>query len=270
VLDHKKIVKLTNVIGLIAVLALFYWIVIWSVNEIFGLRVFRETLSESFSYSIAGILALLAGALTLNVMLNLSFIAENTAKKSAAGKLKSNLPVWLISFAVILLISIILMFAGDYGTTKKREKALENSARMILSKYSGALENISRYNFSSEWQKEVMETFTLIEKVDADFNSIHLLVPDQINGNAVYLSFRNYYYPKNATNDLKINYIVRLTSEERAYLDKVFNQNYSGKYFKASKGQYQLYLPYESRGGKVVFSFSNYEAYGQYGKSSIL
>jgi hypothetical protein len=269
-MDNKKIVKLTNIIGLIAVLALLYWVVIWGVNEIFGLRVFRETLSESFGYSIAGIMALLAGALTLNVMFNLSLIAENTAKKSAVSKLKSKLPVWLISFLIILLVSIVLMFAGDYGTTKRREKELENSAKAILNKYSGALENISRYNFSAEWQKEVMETLILIEKIDADFNNIHLLVPDRINGNAVYLIFRN-YFPKDTTNNLKINYIARLTPAERAYLDNVFNQNYAGKYFSAKDGHYQLYLPHtSSSGSKVVFSFSNYQSYGEYGKSRSL
>ncbi|MDR1453638.1 MAG: hypothetical protein LBJ25_06675 [Candidatus Margulisbacteria bacterium] len=266
-MDHKKIIKLTNIIGLIAVLALFYWVVIAGINEIFGLRVFRETLSESFGYSIAGILALLAGALILNVMFNLSFIAENTSKKMTAANPPARLRLWLISFLVILLVSIVLMFVGDYGTTKKRERELENSARAILSKYSSALESLSRYNFSAEWQKEVRETLTFIGKVDANFSSIHLLTPDQINGSAVYLIFRDYGPQENPS---KINYIVRLTPEEHAYLDKVFKQNYSGKYFRAKNGSYQLYLPYESSGGKVVFSFSNYRSYGEYGRASSL
>ena len=230
----------------------------------------RETLSTSFGYSIAGILALFAGTFILNVMFSLSFIAENTAPKKATTKRKSNLLIWLISFLLILAVSIILMFVGDYGTTKKRETELENSARMILSKYSRALESISRYNFSAEWQKEVRETLIFIEKIDANFSSIHLLTPDQINGNAVYLLFRN-YFPENTAHNSKNNYIARLTPEERAYLDKVFNQNYSGKYFSAKNGHYQLYLPYASSGGnKVVFSFSNYAYYGEYGKSSVL
>ena len=268
-MDKKKIINFTNTLGVIAVLALLYWIIIWGINEIFSLRVFRETITDILGYSILGILALLAGVFVINIMFNLSLIAENTGKKTAVTKTKDRLPVWLIAFLVFLLLSILIMFLGDYGSTRQREIDLRNSAQELLQKHSATVKNLSNYKFTTEWLKEVNDALTLIEKLDPNISNIRILFPDNISGQSVYLAFRYYYSKQSETNPTiqKIDYIATLSQVEREYLDKVFNKNHTEKYFRANKGKYLLYIPHENNGRKVVFIFNNYQGYGTYGKT---
>lgn len=267
-MDKKKIIQLTNTIGIVTIFVLFYWIIIWSVNEIFGLRVFRETISDIFGFSISGILALLAGTLVINVMFNLSLIAENTSKKTSDElQQKSNIFVWLTVFFAILAISIASLFLGNYGTAKQRENELRNSAKSLIQEHSVIADRFLNYQFTHSGLKEISGAFTLIEKLDPNIKSITFLTPDVIDTIPVYLGIR-YYYGNNEQNLKKADYIATLTPDEREYLDKVFQQNYSGNYFRAKQGSYLLYIPYEKNGKKIVFAFSNYSGYGVYGKTA--
>ena len=75
-MNAKKLVKATNIIGMTAVVLLVYWVFVLILTSVFGLRIFREHITEIFAMSILGILAVMAGALMLNIMLNLTRIAE--------------------------------------------------------------------------------------------------------------------------------------------------------------------------------------------------
>lgn len=75
-MTSKKIVKLSNILCIISVIALCYWVFMFIVMNVFGLKVFRENLTETFYLSILGILALMFGALITNIMFNLTRIAE--------------------------------------------------------------------------------------------------------------------------------------------------------------------------------------------------
>lgn len=75
-MNAKQIVRLSNIIGITSILLLLYWVFTFIVIEVFGLKVFRENMTESFYLSILGILALMAGSLIVNLMFNLTRIAE--------------------------------------------------------------------------------------------------------------------------------------------------------------------------------------------------
>ncbi len=79
-MNLKKLVKLSNIVALIAILLLIYWIFIFISVEIFGLKIFRENISQTFAMSVLGIFALMAGSLMINVMFNLTRIAEKHNK----------------------------------------------------------------------------------------------------------------------------------------------------------------------------------------------
>ena len=75
-MNLKTLVKLSNIIGTISIILLIYWVFTFVSIQVFGLRVFRENMTETFYMSVLGILALMSGALIINVMFNLTRIAE--------------------------------------------------------------------------------------------------------------------------------------------------------------------------------------------------
>ena len=75
-MNNKTIVRLSNIIGITSIILLVYWVFIFISITVFGLKFFRENLTETFYLSVVGILALMLGALIINVMFNLTRIAE--------------------------------------------------------------------------------------------------------------------------------------------------------------------------------------------------
>ena len=45
-MDNRKLVKLTNVIGIVSVLLLVYWVFAFILAQVFGVKVFREHITE--------------------------------------------------------------------------------------------------------------------------------------------------------------------------------------------------------------------------------
>ena len=70
-MNAKKLVKATNIIGMTAVVLLVYWVFVLILTSVFGLRIFREHITEIFAMSILGILAVMAGdsILSLNCIM---------------------------------------------------------------------------------------------------------------------------------------------------------------------------------------------------------
>lgn len=75
-MNSKSWVKLSNIIGIVSIILLLYWVFIQISTEVLGLKVFKEVTTETFNMSISGILALMFGALMINIMFNLTRIAE--------------------------------------------------------------------------------------------------------------------------------------------------------------------------------------------------
>ena len=88
-MNAKKLVKATNIVGMVAVVLLVYWVFVLILSNVFGLKVFREYITEIFLMSILGIFAVMAGALILNIMLNLTRIAERGQEEESKGGRKT-------------------------------------------------------------------------------------------------------------------------------------------------------------------------------------
>lgn len=85
-MNSRKMVKISNLIGSVSVLALIYWIIIFITLQVFELRVFKGHTTSTFYYSIIGILALMFGAFMINIMFNLSRIAERDKNEQQSKK----------------------------------------------------------------------------------------------------------------------------------------------------------------------------------------
>jgi len=70
-MNAKKLVKATNIVGMVAVVLLVYWVFVLISSNVFGLKVFREYITEIFLMSILGILAVMGGVQAAKVLLQI-------------------------------------------------------------------------------------------------------------------------------------------------------------------------------------------------------
>jgi hypothetical protein len=259
-MNAKRMVKISNIIGLAAVLALIYWVIIFITIQVFGLRIFKEHLSDTFNYSIIAILVLMFGALIINIMFNLSRIAEKFNNEENITKSRNGIILFISSIPLI----ICMLFLGNYISGKQMENNLKNSADEIINSYVLEINKICDYSLTKDWINNVVNMTELMVRIDPNFNNVAIIVEDEINGNNFYLTFsqRDGISKSENTEINKIRYVRNYELKEREYLDKIFKNNYNEKYFLSVDGSYNLFIPFENNGKKIVFLFSNRQRYG--------
>ena len=274
-MNMKKLVKLTNVIGIVSVLLLVYWVFAFILAQVFDLKVFREHITEMFAMSVLGIIALMAGALMLNIMLNLTRIAERNQETAAGGKKTA----WLLLALFPLLAA--LLFGGNYLSEQRKQQILLQSAERIVQ--SGDTAALADYRFDLPYILQTADTLKLMEKENTAFRSVSLIAPDAVGGKPVYLVFNSEADDYRNLTDVqavadgftakeqnrvktvrKIDHIYAADLAEREYLQQVF-AGQGGVRFQADGGNYTLYYPYRKNGKTVVLVFSDYQRYGKIG-----
>ena len=125
-----NVAKITNKIALITVVLLMYWVFIFISSTVFGFKVFKENMTEMFLLSILGIFAILSASIILNIMFNLTAIAEGRVKENQEPRKSQK--VAIIAFLGSLAFIFMLLYAGDLATSKKKEKYLVSSASDLL------------------------------------------------------------------------------------------------------------------------------------------
>lgn len=264
-MNYKILVKLSNVIGVASIMLLVYWVFIYISITVFGLKVFKENITETFYFSIIGILALMFGALMMNIMFNLTRIAEkhNQDEITNIKKTGKNLGLFIgLSFPLILG----LLFGGNYLTSSKKEKMLIASAKSIIENNTEKSKKLLNYSFNEKWIIETVNTLDIYSKTDENFPYVSIIVSDSIDRSQIFLGFSYYIGKLNDTiPPQKKNFIQPTTKEERDYLIKVFFNNYEGIRFSASDGRYELFYPYIKEGKVIVLYFTDNQRYGKIG-----
>jgi hypothetical protein len=267
---NKSLVKLSNIIGIISIILLVYWVFIFISTTVFGLKVFKESITDTFFFSIMGILALMAGSLIINVMLNLTRIAEKHNKDDLNVSKQRNKKSGLI-FALSFPLILALLFIGDYSTSKKKEKMLIASAKSIIEDNNEMADNILDYAFNRNWIKETADILNFYSDIDEDFPNVSVIVADTTTHETrIFLRFRAYYPNVVETDTIpaqlnKRDFILQTSKEERDYLNNVFYKNIDQIRFIANDGYYELFYPYFKNGKKIVLYFSDYQRYGKFG-----
>lgn len=261
----KNLVKLSNIIGTVAIILLLYWVFIFSAIEIFGLRIFRENLTQTFYMSILGVLALMVGALIINIMFNLTRIAEkHNQDGQTVIKWTNKIGGWLL----VLSFPIIggLLYYGDYYTAKKKQEALVQSAASVIEIHKEKIGSFVNYSFDEAWIIDTEEALDIIGKTDDNFPHINVIVQDSVKNLPTYLRFDDYYNGKLEDDILpeKKNFILPSTLEERTYLSMVFDEGILDERYTAHDGRYELFYPYQEGDKIIVLHFSAYQRYGKY------
>lgn len=263
-MNPKQLVRLSNIIGIITIVLLIYWVFTFITIEVFGLKVFRENLTETFYMSVLGILALMAGALIINIMFNLTRIAEKHNQDDLTSKTSKKMG-WLLvaSFPILLLI----LFGGDYLTSKKKEKLLVKSADSIIETNTKKSDHLVNYEFDEKWIIETEEMLEILSKTDDNFPHVSILVKDSIDNEPVFLGFTT-YYNGNITDTIppvKEDFIRKTTQPERDYLNSVFENGNEDYRYSSHDGRYELFFPYFKEQKRIVIYFSEYQRYGKIG-----
>jgi hypothetical protein len=110
--EHMDISSITNKIALVSVIALIYWVFVFICVQVFGLKVFGENLAQIFGLSIVGLCTVLAGAICVNIMHNLTIIARRHDGGQAHRQVRVNTRTLLL-LAFSLAAIAALLFVGD-------------------------------------------------------------------------------------------------------------------------------------------------------------
>lgn len=263
-MNAKQIVRLSNIIGITSILLLVYWVFTFITIQVFGLKVFRENMTETFYLSILGILALMVGSLIINLMFNLTRIAER--HNLDAINSKSNKLRFLTLILIFPLIAIIL-FGGDYLTTSKKEKLLIKSTESIIAVNKVNSDKLVNYSFSENYIKETSDILDILSKTDKNFPNVTVIVKDSLKGSQVYLGFSDYYEGSlsDTIKPKKKRFIYQTTKEERDYLKSVFEKGNDELRYSSHNGNYELFYPYKKNGKKIILYFSEQQRYGKIG-----
>ncbi|MDR0717377.1 MAG: hypothetical protein LBF50_08175 [Azoarcus sp.] len=268
-MNNRTWVRTSNVIGIIATVALIYWVFTFTAIQVFGLRIFKANLTEIFFMSIFGILALMFGALMVNIMFNLTRIAERHPQEDAAvspGKTGR----WL-AFAASFPVILALLFAGDHLSTLKKKEMLTAGAQSLVAAYPTQMARLVDYRFEREWVVYTVDTMNLYKRMNWNGNSpeIEIIAADVLDNARVFLGFSPYiraYEEKQEPHPLKKqNFIRKITSEEHAYLTQVFDEGGQDIRFSAYNGNYELFYPYRENGKTIILYFHERARYGKIG-----
>ena len=284
-MNAKKLVKATNIIGMVAVTLLVYWVFALILIQVFGLKVFREHITEIFLMSILGILAVMGGTLMLNIMLNLTRLAERGQEEEVRGGRKT---VYLL--LAVFPILAALLFGGNYLTIRQKRDILTQSSERIVKDNPAQIDALTDYRFDLAYIKKSSEILDLMAKDDLSFKSAMIIVQDKIDNKPVYLAFSadsrlnvggeavpaasqnvegndNFVMDRNGEKVMvkKMDYVYSPNLKEREYLQKVFAGQTQEMRYEAEDGHYSLCHPYRKNGKTIVLCFSDYQEYGKIG-----
>ena len=284
-MNAKKLVKATNIVGMVAVVLLVYWVFALILIQVFGLKVFREHITEIFLMSILGIFAVMGGTLMLNIMLNLTRIAERGQEEEVRGGRKT---VYLL--LAVFPILAALLFGGNYLTIRQKRDILTQSSARIVKDNPAQIDALADYRFDLAYIKKSSEILDLMAKDDLSFKSAMIIVQDKIDNKPVYLAFSadsrlnvggeavpaanqnveggdNFVMDRNGERVMvkKMDYVYSPNLKEREYLQKVFAGQTQEMRYEAEDGHYSLCHPYRKNGKTILLCFSDYQEYGKIG-----
>lgn len=262
-MSNTKIVKLTNRIGIFSIILLVYWVFTFILITVFDFKVFKENMTNSFYYSILGILALMIGSLIVNVMINMTIIAQRskinkTEAIAKKGKLKW---LFLLSFPVIFG----LLFLGDLATKSKKERFLKQSAEYSINEFSSSLNTFVNTKFGLSKLEKARDLATLIEGSSINFNRVSIIAEEKVLNRKMFLSYGRHFYIEKNKNIDKIEFVLKTDTETKEYLKSVFNGKNKASRFSAHKSKVEMFIPYFVEDKCIVLYFENYSSYGKFG-----
>jgi hypothetical protein len=263
-MNQEKIVKYSNIVGIISILLLIYWVFSYVSIEVFGLKIFRENMTQTFYMSIFGILALMAGTLMLNIMMNLTRIASKHNADAPVLTENVNSKRLGIYFALSFPLLFGILFMFDQWSAHKKKKYMVASAEYLLKDFPRQMDTIANYHFTKDYLKQADRILSFVSQAGEKIPSFVVITQDSLDGARVFLSIHDEYSRMHDTIPIyRKDFLIRTSNEERTYLKSFFDAKQSEIRFSAHDGNYELYYPYHKNGKKIVLYFTDYMHYGK-------
>jgi len=256
-MNNKLLVKISNIIGIVSIILLVYWVFAFISVAAFELEAFKDYSVDIFLLILLAIFTLMLGSLLINIMLNLTRIAEkhNNDAVTASKKISKGL---IIAFIMSFPLIFGLLYGGDYLKSKKQENQIIASAQSLVKTYSEKIDKIVDYSFSEEWIQNVANTLYILSETENDLSNMQVIVPDVIDDMPVFLDFGRYFRStcSDTVSPIKKDYMRKTTKSERDYLNDVFFHKKEGIKYNKEKYSHEFYCPYFKNGKIIVLYFS--------------
>ncbi|MCA0428433.1 MAG: hypothetical protein LCH37_13455 [Bacteroidetes bacterium] len=255
-LNPKTIVKLSNSIGLIAILLLLFWVFGFIVTEIFDLQLisFRK---EFFGISILALLSLMAGALILNIMFNLSRIASRGEPQSEDSPQKVKRLKWILlsGFPIVA----IALFAGDnYYKETASKKSLE-FAKHLQTQLAEEVE-LEAYEFNKNWIGKSEKTLSFINQLNGRPGNLSLIWQDTLNGKKHFFSISEYYENEEDSSAFeKETFLLLPNKEESEQFEKLLNGEQKTIQLERSGRNFESFIPFTQNKKTFILQFNEYQ-----------
>ena len=262
---------MTTNVALVSIVLLLYWVFAFVSITVFNFKIFRENLTQIFYLSVLGILALICGSLAVNIVLNLSRIADalseqkptlpspGTSPSMSRGKL----------YSALLIVSFPLLFAllyfGDHVNSLKKERYLIEAASHLIENNRPDIEKLSKYSFDRTYAIEAAKLLKVLGKQNEHFPEVAVILRDVVGEKPVFLSFTSYENWTEKEGRDKADFLYPCSEEEREYLSKAFAGEVEAPLFSSADGAYELYQPIRTSKGVIVMYFNDRSQYGKFG-----
>jgi hypothetical protein len=267
-MSNPTIVKWCNRLAILAILALLYWVLLFSVNEVFDLRILRERSTTAFGFVVLGILALLAGSLMLNIMFNLTRIAER-AEHPARASSNANTPTtgsprrWLLGFTALTSLSVALMFAGDARTRMLKKDLMLQTAQTISSQNQAALRQFAQQELTTPNVNALAQQLQLVRKSAEFVHEVYVLRPEKILGQDSIVAIDHELPPEDKQAFSSLDLAFKASQQQRTYLNAVFAGQADAPLYVSRGGHYWLLYPVRLDDKVLVLFLSDEQAYGK-------
>jgi hypothetical protein len=260
--SDMNIAKITNRVALVTVVLMIYWVFIFISTQVFGFRIFREHITDLFGMSILGIFAILAGAVILNIMYNLSAIADARAAEKTVTRSFNDKTILIAALASFVFLFGAL-YIGDALNSRRQETRLVEAANSLVKERIDVITKIADYNFSRSYVQSIEKSLLLLEKIDEAFPQVTAILIDEIDGKRILMGFSGRSYQLNDELD-RVKFVLSTSADERAYLYEVFEGKSMNHRFTSKNGRYEIYVPVQTAKGMVVLHLSEWARYGKY------
>lgn len=249
--------KTTTSIIILTTLFILVWFIGSIISTTFNLSVFNEKSIVFLASSLGGAFVLIMCSAILNVVINISIIAEKNIDTSEKISTKINYLKIFLAFILGVFVIAAFLFSGDYISKEKEKSSLIKEAKDVMARYSNSINTIKNDPLS----KDVPTTLGFLSSIKEQFQYVTLITNEKYNNDNTYIeTTKNTVIDKNLP--LLGRSFYKCSTVDCDYISKVFLNNKKEEYFYKSGDILNLYIPYFENEKVFILLFSKYNRYG--------
>jgi len=230
---------------------------------------FRETTTSFLVAAFAGLAGVAAVLVLLNVVTNISLIADAKIAELRIEPRQGVLGKWLIAFGLAAAALVTLVFGGTYLSKERFLGVVHTQANEVLRANKNLLAEISRLLASgkSEDYRRIAEIRTFLQNQRSGLPQLTVIYSGKFADKLAFYRI-NEYYPENqetrayaptyftCTQNLDCEYLTRFFSGEKVDI----LQKYTLR-----DDQFYIYIPFIGNEARFVLLFDRRNSYGKFG-----